>query len=173
VAIRVRRIGPHEGPLLRAARLRAVSDAPAAFGSSTDELRVTADAEWSAAARAASAGPARAWFLAEGPTGIVGIVQGRRRPPDTLLVFSMWVAPEVRRTGVGRALIEAVERWAAGWGARRSVLWVVVDNAGARRFYERLGFEVVRDGPDAESATRHASVAMTRPVTWPVEPGSR
>lgn len=170
----IRRIGPDEGELLRATRLRAVADAPDAFGQSISVLLAQSPAEWHAAARAASSGPSRAWFLAEGDSGVEGLVLGRRRPPRTLLVFSMWVAPEARRSGLGTALIEVAERWAAGWGARETVLWVVAANTGARRFYERLGFVTLRDGPDADAGRQYESVAMRRPIT-PLEgtPGVR
>ena len=74
----------------------------------------------------------------------------------------MWVDPDARRTGAGRALIDAVEEWSRGWGARRVVLWVFGTNEGAQRFYERIGFRFVPDGPDAESGLSYGAAAMER-----------
>lgn len=165
--VHIRRILPDEGELLRAARLQAVRESPDAFGQSLETLTARTEPEWQAAARAASSGPSRAWLLAQADDVVVGLVLGRRRPPDTLLVFSMWTAPAVRRMGVGRALIETLEGWAGSWGARRSLLWVVDSNVAARTFYERLGFEPVTDGPDAQVAAQHASLAMWRPIGAP------
>jgi ribosomal protein S18 acetylase RimI-like enzyme len=59
---------------------------------------------------------------------------------DTGHVFSIHVSPKLAGQGVGRRLLgEAVALLGqAGFG--RMSLWVVADNKGARRFYERLGW---------------------------------
>ena len=72
----------------------------------------------------------------------MGLVLGRRRPPTTLLIFSMWVDPAVRRAGIGGRLIATAERWAVGWGARESALWVFAANEPALRFYVRIGYGI-------------------------------
>jgi GNAT superfamily N-acetyltransferase len=165
----IRRIRIDEGPLLRELRLRALDDAPDAFGQRVPDAMAISESEWRATARVSSHGTGRAWFLADGPDGVVGMVQGRRRPVDTLLVFSMWVDPAARRLGLGRGLIEAAESWARTWNGRRTLLWVLDGNEPARRFYERLGFSVVLHGPDAELGARHASFPMTRAIVIDAE----
>jgi aminoglycoside 6'-N-acetyltransferase len=52
------------------------------------------------------------------------------------------VAPEWRGRGVGTALMQAAEDWARAHGAERMVLDLNAANEGARRLYERLGYEV-------------------------------
>jgi GNAT superfamily N-acetyltransferase len=99
------------------------------------------------------------------PGRVIGLVQGRRRPPSDLMVFSMWVDPTSRRLGLGRRLIEAVEGWARGWGGSRVVLWVYSGNESAMRFYRRLGFDLVRVGPDADAGVPHGALAMERALT--------
>lgn len=166
--LRVRRIRSDDAQLLRELRLRSLADAPDAFGQSLDDAAARPDAEWSAEVRASSDGDRRAWFIAEtdgdGPPGALGVVLVRRRPPDVALVFSMWVEPRVRRSGVGRALIQAASDWAASWGAERVVLWVVASNEPGSRFYRRLGFTLVESGPDAESGRAYGALAMTRAI---------
>jgi GNAT superfamily N-acetyltransferase len=160
----IRRINPDEWQLLRDMRLASLLDAPEAFGQRYENAAAEPDSEWRNAARASSRGDRRAWFIARTADGAagrdVGLVQARRRPPDDCLLFSMWVAPEARRSGAGRLLVDAVGTWAAGWGGKRVVLWVFGGNEGALRFYERLGFTVMTEGPDAESGRAFGALAM-------------
>ena len=152
---------------MREVRLRSLADSPEAFGTQLDEAEAQPDSEWRAAARAASAGNRRAWFIAEQgdePARAVGLVQARRRPPDSCLLFSMWVDPVVRRVGVGRTLLDAVEAWAREWGGREIVLWVFGSNSGAIRLYENSGFERVIVGSDAEAGLKWEAIAMRRTV---------
>ncbi|GGU23983.1 GNAT family N-acetyltransferase [Streptomyces lavendofoliae] len=55
-------------------------------------------------------------------------------------LFALYARPDQLSTGVGRALMDeaAVRAAAEGYPALR--LWVLKDNARARRFYEKAGF---------------------------------
>jgi GNAT superfamily N-acetyltransferase len=55
-------------------------------------------------------------------------------------VHAIHVAVEERGRGVGRALLGAAVAALRERGARRAILWVVEDNATARRFYEGQGW---------------------------------
>jgi len=58
-------------------------------------------------------------------------------------VSDLWVAEGFRGRGLGRRLLRRVAEHAAErWQARFLKLTVYAENAGARAFYERLGFEV-------------------------------
>ena len=58
---------------------------------------------------------------------------------DRCYLEDLFVAPEARRTGAGRALIEAVYRAADAAGAEQ-VYWLTAENNGtARRLYDRVG----------------------------------
>ncbi|MFE0192098.1 GNAT family N-acetyltransferase [Streptomyces sp. NPDC059008] len=59
-------------------------------------------------------------------------------------LLALYVAPGLIGTGVGRALMAAGTARARAGGFRALYLWVLRDNARARRFYERAGF--VPDG---------------------------
>jgi ribosomal protein S18 acetylase RimI-like enzyme len=122
--------------LWRDLRLSALADAPDAFGS------VLAD--WKDADQ-------RRWRrrLLDVPFNAVAVVDavpvgqasgtdpdGSRRPE----LISMWVAPQVRGTGVADALVRAVEEWAQRSGAVALRLSVRATNERAMRFYERSGF---------------------------------
>jgi ribosomal protein S18 acetylase RimI-like enzyme len=85
----------------------------------------------------------------------------------------MWVDPAARGRGVGRALLDAVDRWGAGWGAREVVLWVFESNRAAMRLYETSGFEHITSGPDAEAGVAWQALAMRRLVGPAKSPARR
>jgi GNAT superfamily N-acetyltransferase len=158
----IRRIKPSEWQILRELRLRSLADAPDAFGQTYDNAVSISDEEWQQSARQAAQGDGRTWLIASRDGRDVGLVQGRRRPPDDCLVFSMWVAPEARRAGVGRELLDAVAEWAATWGGIRVVLWVTGANEDGHRFYDSVGFHALTEGADAESGRTFGAFAMER-----------
>lgn len=160
----IRRIRAPEGSLLRALRLRSLQDAPDAFGQPLTEAVGMSAQEWGRKATQSAHGDERNWLLAERDGVGIGLVHGRRRRPSTLLLFSMWVDPAERRTGVGRQLIGSLEAWAARWGAQETVLWVLQDNQRALDFYDRLGFEVVGTGRDADVGTSFGARTLRRAI---------
>jgi GNAT superfamily N-acetyltransferase len=164
---RIRRIGSGDALLLRDLRIRSVADSPDAFGQTVEVVQRRPSVEWERQARRSSRGDRRTWLIAEHADSAVGLVQGRKRRPGTLLLFSMWVAPETRQRGYGRALIDAAEAWARGWDATQTILWVYTRNEQARTFYARLGFEVLRDGEEAEAGARYGALAMRRSTLPP------
>ncbi len=73
---------------------------------------------------------------AEAVVGVVmGSYDGRRG-----WIFRLAVHPCHRRQGIGRALVEELERRYDAMGVRRIRLLTMVDNEPARRFWDRLGY---------------------------------
>ena len=164
MSILIERIKADEWQTLRDIRLRSLEDAPEAFGQRYDEAAAMSDEEWQTITRSSATGNRRIWILARDESGRpIGVVQGRRRPPSDCLLFSMWVDPVARRLGVGRALVDAIQDWAEAWGAQRVVLWVLATNEPAGRFYERIGFSALNEGPDAISGHAWGAFTMQRP----------
>jgi GNAT superfamily N-acetyltransferase len=55
--------------------------------------------------------------------------------------LTLLVVDESRRSrGVGRALVEAAERWAHAQGCHRIVVTTALQRTGAHVFYERIGY---------------------------------
>ncbi|MGW7198589.1 N-acetyltransferase family protein [Streptomyces chryseus] len=75
-------------------------------------------------------------------------------------LYALYVLPEHHRTGAGRALTAGLLARAAAGGHRRMLLWVLTENARARRFYERAGF--VPDGAEAPFDVLGVAVPETR-----------
>jgi aminoglycoside 6'-N-acetyltransferase len=66
-----------------------------------------------------------------------GAIKSMRAADIGIVVASAW-----RSQRIGGELMRAAEAWARERGATRVVLDMSAANAGARRFYERLGYEV-------------------------------
>jgi ribosomal protein S18 acetylase RimI-like enzyme len=69
---------------------------------------------------------------------VMGGYDGRRG-----LVYHLAVAPEVRRLGIGKALMAEVEFRLRQKGCLKSYLLVTKDNAEVLAFYRELGWEVM------------------------------
>ena len=86
--------------------------------------------------------------LAGGRT--VGFISGELRegsptflPKTWASVDDVFVEPDHRNLGMGRALLSSVEAWAKERGASGVSLQVAAANARARKFYEELGFREI------------------------------
>lgn len=157
----VERIRPDEWALLRSVRLAALTDSPAAFGSTLERELAFGDAEWQSRAAASAAGGERATFLARSGDEVVGIVGGFVEG-DAIELVSMWVAPSARGTGLGRALVHRVVDWAGEVRAECVDLWVVRGNGPAQTLYERMGFAVTDDHQPLPSDPCKDEIRMRR-----------
>lgn len=80
----------------------------------------------------------------------VGFISGELRegsptfqPKTWASVDDVFVDPDHRNLGIGRALIASVEGWARQKGANGVSLQVAAANGRGRRFYESLGFREI------------------------------
>lgn len=122
---------PDEWGAVRALRLRALADAPDAFGSSLAREAAQSEEEWRSfwLERPGTA----ALIAADGDDGhLVGMAFGwpTRDDPTTAGLFGMWVEPAMRRHGVGAALVGGIVDWARASGFPRIELGVTTSNAG-------------------------------------------
>ncbi len=141
-AVQVRRVRPDEGLRLRAIRLRALAEAPAAFGWTHAEALGQPQEFWDGVCREHAAGAAYTMFVAEEGETWYGMARGfvHRDYPSIVRLASMWVDPARRRGGVGAALVEAVTAWARERSASCVQLWVTDTNRAAKALYARQGF---------------------------------
>jgi GNAT superfamily N-acetyltransferase len=68
-------------------------------------------------------------------------------------LYAIYVLDEARGRGHGRGLVRAVATGLGELGLADMIVWVLRDNAPARRFYERLGGVYVRSQPTTIGAT--------------------
>lgn len=152
----VRRIRAEDWELAKCVRLAALADAPDAFASTLTEELAFPEQRWRERAESNAQGTATIGFFAQREEIPCGMVVGVRSADSTEVTLNaLWVAQNVRRRGVARALIEAVCAWAAEGGARRVVLEVTESSAAAIATYHALGF-VTLEGVRAECGVRRA-----------------
>lgn len=133
----IRTLEHGEWALLRQLRLRALREAPEAFGPSARRERLRTPSYWHEQMDLCR------WFVAEAGHSQIGFAAGSAPLADHVderHLLSLWVSPDWRRRGVARDLIEAVASWAAVESARSLSLWVFEQNKAAINVYERLGF---------------------------------
>jgi len=132
--------------MVRETRLRALTDSPDDFDITVDETRTWSPDTWT---RWITDNAMFVLRMSSGPAGLAG-GSPHWDIPTGVFLLAVWVDPAFRGTGAANALVTEVITWARRRGARDVWLHVVKHNGRARRFYERLGFqltgvEIVRD----------------------------
>ena len=135
----VRRIRASEWRLLRSLRLEALEDSPLSYGSTYEREARRPDVEWRERAAAGGAGDEEVAVAAITEGRWVGMARGYLESPIAHLI-AVYVTPEWRRRGIGRAVSMAVVGWARERRATAVVLSVSDWNEEARRVYESIGF---------------------------------
>ena len=128
--------GPDDWPLVKDIRLRALADAPDAFGATLADSAVQPDEVW----RERLSGPSPTVLALEDgrPVAMGG---GFLLPDsDAAMIWGMWTEPAARGRGLGRRILAAVVDWARDAG-RTPYLHVTEGNATARAVYVAAGFE--------------------------------
>jgi ribosomal protein S18 acetylase RimI-like enzyme len=99
------------------------------------------------------------WLAEENgrPLGFLAIRRSRR--DDREVLESLYVEPEAQNRGVGTALLDK----AKDLRPDGLYLWVFQRNEGARRFYERHGFRLVKLTDGAENMEREPDALYA----WP------
>lgn len=112
-------------------------------------------------------------LVAELQGTLVGFVIFGSSAPDhgdghTSEVYALNVDPDRWRRGVGRALLTAATEVLGERGSTDAVLWVLTDNARARRFYERQGWT-----PDGATRVERFGDADLEEVRYRIDLASR
>lgn len=143
--ISIRPIAAHEWPQYREVRLRALKEAPDAFGSTWEREIQGTDDSWSARIAAATASGNEGAFFAVEREQVCGLiwVQIAEKKPHMASLYQMWVDPAARGQGVGRSLLSEALIWAKKHGAWQVRLGVTVADSPALKLYTSQGFRPV------------------------------
>ena len=142
MTLRMRNCEVGDWATLRDLRLRALADAPDAFGSTLEAEERMSEADWIGRAAPLADSPPCINLIAELGEEPVGLAYAclDAADPGRANLYSMWVDPSARRSGLGRAIVERVAAWALSADAGRLVLEVTEGNRAALGLYERAGF---------------------------------
>lgn len=148
---RVRRLGPEDAASLRPLRLRALREEPHAFLMSEaeqaqDSVEVFAERLAQPADRASTIGA----FVDGELVAMAGVVRmAREKIRHRAMIWGVYVAPEHRGQGLGRAVVAACVDAARVMGVEIVALSVEATNAPAIATYRALGFAPWGHEPDA------------------------
>lgn len=147
--VELREVAEEDWAALREVRLRALADAPDAFGATLAEARAHPPQAWRD--RAGGPGPLLLAVEAGRPVAMGGL--SVPEGGTEAYVWGMWVEPAARGRGLGARLLDALLARAEGLG-RDVLLHVSEGNAGARALYVARGFaptgtwQPLREGSD-------------------------
>jgi GNAT superfamily N-acetyltransferase len=138
----VRRLRPEDAASFVVLRREALESQPLAFGASVDDDRrlsvefvrgFLTDGQEQAVFGAFEGGQLR---------GVAGIFrESRVKQRHKATIWGVYVTPQAREKGVGRALVRATIRCAREWAGVRQLHLTVADTAhSAKRLYEAAGF---------------------------------
>ncbi|MBV8959525.1 MAG: GNAT family N-acetyltransferase [Actinobacteria bacterium] len=158
--MRIREVSGSELARLKEIRLRALADAPYAYGSSYERERDRDPEEY------------RSWitngvtFVAEDEEGWHALGHGRLDAvtPSLAYVMAMWVAPERRGTKLGATILDTVIDWARQQGASMVSLGVTDGNSPAQKLYRSRGFQPTGEREPLKSDPTRECVFLERPT---------
>ncbi|MCH6259234.1 GNAT family N-acetyltransferase [Puniceicoccaceae bacterium K14] len=145
--ITIRRIHTGEGALFRDLRLAALKSDPHAFGSTYESALERSVESWSQQADSTAEGSSRSTFIAFRNGEPVGIsaIYGREEKKNEAEVFQVWIAPDLRGSGLAKKMMDTVFDWAESNDYTKIIGEVTQNNGRALSFYRNYGFEVVSE----------------------------
>ena len=150
----------------RSLRLQALADSPDAFAHTLEEEQAHPDEWWIDIVTSTVEHPRGALWFAEVDVEPLGMVFARIDESLTNLeIGAMWVAPTVRRRGLGRALLSEALEWGREAGASTAVLWVATANPEAATLYQDSGFAPTGAAKPLRPGSTVTAHELARPLT--------
>lgn len=160
--IRVRELQRGEGLIWRDLRLRALLESPDSFGMTYEVESARSDSEWHKRIDERVVDSFGASLIAQVDGDPAGIAACGFDEEDRSLcgLYAMWVAPEFRKLGVGRALVAFALEWMKNRGATTARLQVTDSNEAAVSLYASLGFKDTGDREPLREGSPLQSIVM-------------
>lgn len=160
--MQVREARSDEWQVYRSLRLRALEESPDSFRVLYEERVDVLDEEWANGYQKTVQADDLVIFFAELDEP-VGMTMARVEDHE-LQIFGMWVEPDARDRGLGRALIEAAFIWGKVRGASSARLAVTVGNDTGEHLYARAGFEPTGETEPLRPGSNLVCAWLERPI---------
>lgn len=135
----VKTLSEADWEVYRQLRLRSLQESPDAFGATYDREILFSNEKWKSRTKTSACAILLIAEVDGSPSGLAnGVVH--ERTSKTVNIYQMWVAPDIRGSGVGRTLLKRIIDWATGLSMETVSLDVTTTNVAAVRLYETLGF---------------------------------
>ena len=146
----VRHLSADDAPALRELRQRALAEPPEAFGTAPDEEAGLSLEQFIGNYLSPPLRISIGAFTGERLVGVASLMRwSPQKTRHKAMVTGLYVAPEARGEGLGRALLAAlIDHARSQEGLSHLSLAVTVSNAAARTLYQRLGFVPFGIEPD-------------------------
>ena len=140
--IEVRKVLAYEFNLVRSIRTRALTDAPYAFGGTLEKAVNKPIKEYEFDTKRWAESEESTLFIAFNSGEAVGKAGAFfEKESDRAFLCSLWVAPECRKSGIGKKIVSTVTSWLRNRGATTIYAWVANSNHSAIDFYKSIGFK--------------------------------
>lgn len=167
MSVEIRLVRREEWREFRDLRLRALADAPEAFGSAIESEREYGEATWHDWIAGWGGAVNRCLVAVEGDAWLGMAVGSHEEGREHIHLYAMWVDPGARRRSIGTQLVCAILDWGTARGANEIRLGVTESNPAAVAFYRRMGFEDTGERHPLREGSALRVVQMRRPLLRP------
>lgn len=140
--IQIRPMGSNDWALYKKLRLNSLLDSPDSFAATFETASSFTDDEWrqrlNNSKGLTSVLPLLASYRANEAGLAWGVVNGNN--DQYVYLYQMWVSPQYRGKGIGRALVQAIIDWCEDSGKSGIRLGVTTTNKAAVELYRSMGF---------------------------------
>ncbi|KAH0533452.1 hypothetical protein TsFJ059_002020 [Trichoderma semiorbis] len=160
--LEIRTLSADDWEVWKAVRLRALANAPDAFGSGFHDWVNAPESRWRSRLSIRDAIDLVAYKIDEAASErAVGMATGIPTGNGGAEIISMWVDPSFRGKGLASSLIGKIASWAVQSGFIELRLAVRPDNAIAQSVYQHNSF-IVSDEPGDEIPDGRREIIMVR-----------
>lgn len=140
--LEINEINERDWEMYKSLRLTSLSDSPDSFGSTLEREAAFTKEEWKSRLSVSSGLADVLPLVGYYEERAVGLASGvlHEANSKSAHVYQMWVSPECRGLGVGRALLTRIVSWANGLQLGSLFLAVTTTNIEAIALYSSFGF---------------------------------
>ncbi len=140
--VRIRSAHRNEWRVWKDIRLEALQDAPESFGERYQDAMEKDDARWQRDFQKVMESEKQEIFFAAADNLVVGLLFVFVRDQDTKIggIGGLWIAPEYRKKGIGKQIVEKAMEWMRGKNLQAVTFWNNKSGEASSKFYEKLGF---------------------------------